>query len=192
MSLLTEQIETARSAAVLGITGHVVSVTGMTVQAVGLPVPAGLRGASGDGPAEVMGFRDNVTTLMTLFDGGGLARGQRVRFVTHARRVAVGPGLLGRVVDGMGRACDGGPAIEADVHYALDRAAPEAMSRARINQPLSVGIRSINALLTAGCGGRLGIFAGTGVGKSVLLGMMARYTSADVTVVALVGERGRE
>ncbi len=196
MTVLAEQIRTAQTAALLGVVGRVVSVTGMTVQAVGLPVPVGSVCEIGEAgrsvSAEVIGFRNKVTLLMPLGDSGGLSRGQPVRFVTDARKVAVGPGLLGRVVDGMGRACDAGPPIAVDMYYPLDRTAPKAMDRTRIDTPLSVGIRSINALLTAGSGGRLGFFAGTGVGKSVLMGMMTRFTSADVSVIALVGERGRE
>ena len=211
MSVLAETIQIARSAPDLGVCGRVESVTGMTVQAAGLPVPVGSvcliggdartarDGATGGFqtrvggvPAEVIGFRGGLTMLMALKGGEGLAQGQRVRFVTSSRRVAMGPGLLGRVIDGMGRPCDGGPDIAADVYYDLDRPPPDPLKRTRIQTPLSVGIRSINALLTPGGGGRLGIFAGTGVGKSVLLGMMARYTSADVSVVALIGERGRE
>ena len=197
MSILAEQIETARSVATLGVTGRVLSCAGLTVQAAGLPVPVGsmceiIVGPGVAIPAEVIGFRQNATLLMPLRAGQGLTKGQRVRHVTSSQRVPVGPGLLGRVVDGLGAACDGGPAIAADTHYPLHQAAPDPVARPRINQPISVGIRSINALLTIGSGQRMGIFAGTGVGKSVLLGMMARYTGADVAVIGLVGERGRE
>lgn len=197
MSVLAEQIETARTTATLGVTGRVLSCAGMTVQAVGLPVPVGsmceIVVGSGEGlPAEVIGFRQNVTLLMPLSTGQGLTKGQRVRLVTSSQKAAVGPSLLGRVVDGMGAAYDGGPPIMADTYYPLHRAAPDPVMRPRISESISVGIRSINALLTVGGGQRLGIFAGTGVGKSVLLGMMARYTGADVAVIGLVGERGRE
>ena len=197
MNLLAEQIEAVRTTATLGVTGRVMSATGMTVQVVGLPVPVGslCEIEVGPGqviPAEVIGFRRNATLLMALYGGPGLTKDQRVRHVTNSQKVPVGPTLLGRVVDGMGIACDGGAPISADMYYPLHRPAPDAVSRPRIDQPISVGIRSINALLTAGCGQRLGILAGTGVGKSVLLGMMARYTGADVAVIGLVGERGRE
>ena len=141
--------------------------------------------------AEVIGFRQNATLLMPLYGERGLTKGQRVRHVTSSQKVPVGPTLLGRGVDGMGVACDEGAPISADTYYPLHRPAPDAVCRPRIDKPMSVGVRSINAFLTAGSGQRLGIFAGTGVGKSVLLGMMARYTAADVAVVALVGERGR-
>ena len=194
--MLTDQIETARAAATLGVCGRVVSVTGLTIQAVGLPVPIGsVCRIEVNGRrvfAEAIGFRGDRTLLMPLGESGGLAAGKAVRFITDARKVAVGPELLGRVVDGMGRACDGGAPISADMYYPLDRPAPDPLTRTRIKKPLSVGIRSINALLTPGAGGRLGIFSGTGVGKSVLLGMMSRFTSAEVAVIALIGERGRE
>ena len=193
---LAEQIETARNASTLAVCGRVTAVTGLTVQVAGMPVPVGSMCEIEVGPrtvsAEVIGFRGDRTLLMPLDHAGGLAKGQPVRFVTDTRRVAVGPGLLGRVVDGMGRTCDDGPPISSDEHYRIDVPAPNALKRRRIDVPLSVGVRSINTMLTVGAGGRLGLFAGTGVGKSVLLGMMARHTAADVSVIALVGERGRE
>jgi flagellum-specific ATP synthase len=197
MTLLAEQIETARMVGTLGVTGRVLSAAGLTVQAAGLPVPVGslceiVVSAEAAIPAEVIGFREDATLLMPLHGGQGLTKGQRVRHVTSSQKVPVGPALLGRVVNGMGEACDGGPPISADTYYPLHRAAPDPVARPRINRPISVGIRSINALLTVGGGQRLGIFSGTGVGKSVLLGMMARYTGADVAVIGLVGERGRE
>ncbi len=196
MTALAEQIETAETMSCLGLTGRVASVTGMTVEAAGLPLPVGSVCeicAPGRGVmAEVIGFRGSVTLLMALSEPRGLAKGQPVRSITDSRKIAVGPGMLGRVFDGMGSACDGGPAITFETRYPLDRSAPKAVGRSLIDTPLSVGIRSINALITPGRGGRLGVFAGTGVGKSVLLGMMSRHTSADVAVIALVGERGRE
>lgn len=197
MSVLAEQIETAETTTTLGVTGRVLSAAGMTVQVAGLPAPIGsmceiVVGPSRSLPAEVIGFRQNATLVMPLFEAEGVTRGQAVRLATSAQKVAVGPGLLGRVLDGMGRPCDRDEPVATDAHYPLLRSAPEAVRRRRIDAPMSVGVRSINALLTPGCGQRLGVFAGTGVGKSVLLGMMARYTAADVTVIALVGERGRE
>jgi flagellum-specific ATP synthase len=197
MSLLAEQMETARTVPTLGLRGRVLSATGLTIQVVGVPAAIGsmceiLTGPGRSIPAEVIGFRQNATLLMPLHDAQGVTKGQTVRCLTSSQKTAVGPSLLGRVLDGMGRPCDGGPEIGADSYYPLQRTAPNAVSRRRIDKPMSVGIRSINALLTPGCGQRLGVFAGTGVGKSVLLGMMARYTAADVIVMALIGERGRE
>lgn len=197
MTVLDQQLEIARTTPTIGICGRVVSFAGMTLHAAGIPVPLGsmceVQTAGGRSAfAEVIGFRDNLTLLMPIDSSEGISKGQRVRLVTTAQKIAVGPALLGQVIDGMGRRADTGESIAADTYYPLHRAAPEATGRPMIDRPISVGIRSINGLLTIGCGQRMGIFAGTGVGKSVLLGMMARYTSADVAVIALVGERGRE
>lgn len=197
MSALSEQIETARTTPALGVTGRIVSFAGLTAQAAGLNVPVGSlceigAGAGSSVAAEVIGFRNNMTLLMPLDAAEGLTKGQAVRLITTAQKIPVGPNLLGEVIDALGRRCADETPVQTDTYYPIHRPAPDAMQRQRIDRPLSVGIRSINALLTPGCGQRLGVFAGTGVGKSVLLGMMARHTSADVAVIALVGERGRE
>lgn len=197
MSVLAEQIETARRVSTLAIEGRIASAAGLTIQAKGIPAPVGSMCEIVTGPdrfirAEVIGFQKGTTLLMPLSETEGLASGQRVRHVTSSQKVPVGPSLLGRVVNAMGTPLDGGGPLLVDSYYPLHRSAPEAMGRPRVDAPLSVGIRSINALTTIGLGQRVGVFAGTGVGKSVLLGMMARYTSADVCVIALVGERGRE
>ena len=132
-------------------------------------------------------------TLVYPFQGvAGVCRGNRVRLVRTARRLAVGPQLLGRVIDAHGRPLDGRPLPVMPVRTPLDRPAPAATERPRIVAPISTGIRAMDALLTCGRGQRMGIFSGSGVGKSVSLGMMARYTSADVIVIGLIGERGRE
>lgn len=197
MSALAEAIQTVERIDTLGVTGRVRSVAGLTIHAVGLPASVGAFceidvGFGRQVPAEVIGFRRDETLLMPLDDANGLTKGQRVRRVTQRQTVPVGPGLLGRVVDAMARPMDDRAAPAADAMYELHRDPPDAMRRPRIDSPISVGIRSINSMLTIGGGQRVGIFSGTGVGKSVLLGMMARYTSADVAVIALVGERGRE
>jgi len=194
---LAHAIDTARTLSTLNVTGRVRAASGLTIEAVGLPAAVGAlcniqTSETHHVPAEVVGFRHGITLLMPLGESEGIAKGQRVRLLGDSRRVPVSPALLGRVIDGLGRPCDGGAPIVADGQYPIRRAAPDAMSRPRISEPMSVGIRSINALLTAGGGQRLGVFAGTGVGKSVLLGMMARHTAADVAVIGLVGERGRE
>ncbi|MCA9296368.1 MAG: hypothetical protein KC983_07615, partial [Phycisphaerales bacterium] len=197
MTALTDAIQTVRCVDTLGVTGRVRSVAGLTIHAVGLPASVGAYceidvGFGRSVPAEVIGFRRDETLLMPLDEAQGLTKGQRVHRVTQRQTVPVGPGLLGRVVDAMGRPMDDRPAPAADAMYELHREPPDAMRRPRISDPVSVGIRSINAMLTIGGGQRVGIFSGTGVGKSVLLGMMARYTNADVIVVGLIGERGRE
>lgn len=197
MSVLAEQIETARRVDTLGVEGRVLSAAGLTIQAQGLPVPVGSMcaietGADRSIRAEVIGFQKGVTLLMPLEATDGLSAGRRIWRVTGSQKVPVGPALLGRVVNALGAPIDGGAPMAIDSYYPLHRGAPDAMNRPRIDAALSVGIRSINAMTTIGLGQRVGIFAGTGVGKSVLLGMMARHTSADVSVIALVGERGRE
>lgn len=197
MSALAEQIESARRVSTLAIEGRVHSAAGLTIQARGFPAPVGslceiITSQGRSMRAEVIGFQKDITLLMPLGETEGLAKGQRVRHVAGSQKVPVGPSLLGRVVNAMGAPLDEKGPLAVDSYYPLHCAAPEAMKRPRIEAPISVGIRSINAMTTIGLGQRVGIFAGTGVGKSVLLGMMARYTSADITVIALVGERGRE
>ncbi|MFZ5861446.1 MAG: FliI/YscN family ATPase [Nitrospirota bacterium] len=142
--------------------------------------------------AEVVGFRDDKALLMPLGDLTDIGPGSLVVDTGEPPTVAVGDGLLGRVIDGLGRPLDGRPPMVPQAAYRLHATPPNPMRRRRISAPLDLGIRAINGLLTCGRGQRVGVFAGSGVGKSVLLGMMARYTAADVTVIALVGERGRE
>src|SRR5205814_5758492 len=129
---------------------------------------------------------------MPLGDLAGVAPGSRVVLVRERPAVRVGDGLLGRIVDGLGRPLDGRRAPEPQAEYPLYGERMNPLARRPIREPLDLGVRALNALLTCGRGQRLGIFAGSGVGKSALLGMMARYTRADVNVIALVGERGRE
>ena len=180
-----------------GLTGSVVRTMGTVVAAGGFPAPVGAqaivdRQNGPPLPVEVVGFRDDHTLLYPLGDLAGVRRGHRVRLVRTSRYVRVGDELLGRVVDAHGRCVDGRPQPALTDRADLDRRPPRAIERPRIDTPLSTGIRVIDGLLTCGKGQRMGIFAGSGVGKSVLLGMMARYTSADVNVIALIGERGRE
>jgi flagellum-specific ATP synthase len=178
-------------------TGVVSTVRGLTIGAVGLPVPIGARceihtRRTGLRLAEAVGLQRDETLLSVFGDATGVAPGDRVVCRSGPPRVPVGFDLLGRVIDAEGNPADGGPPPLLNARYALDRAAPSAMSRRAIDEPLGLGVRAIDGLLTAGRGQRLGIFAGTGVGKSVLMGMICRHTQADVNVVALVGERGRE
>ena len=142
--------------------------------------------------AEAVGFDGERVLLMAEGHSSGLAPGARVIPAGHSVEIAVGPQLLGRVVDGGGLALDGKGKLRCAERMPLFGRPLNPMRRALIDTPLDVGVRSINALFSVGRGARLGLFAGSGVGKSVLLGMMARYTSADVVVVGLVGERGRE
>ena len=177
--------------------GSIVRTTGLTAAVASFPAPVGAlvhieRHGGPPLPAEVIGFSDDLTLVYLLETPQGLRQGNRVRLVRSSRWIRVGDGLLGRVIDAQGRPIDGGPPPALDQRAPLERPAPPATSRPRIEQPLSTGVRAIDGLVTCGQGQRLGIFAGSGVGKSITLGMMARYTTADVNVVALVGERGRE
>lgn len=179
------------------LTGRVSDVTGLTVTVSGLPAPTGtlctIR-TKADMPieAQVVGFRDDRTLLMPLRDTLGVARGDEVVAEAGEARVGVCEALLGRTLDGMGQPIDGGRALQYEDWYSLYRAAPRALERARIDTPIATGIRAIDTLTTIGRGQRMGLFAGTGVGKSVLMGMIARNTKADVNVIGLIGERGRE
>jgi len=179
------------------VSGRVTDVIGLVVEASGPGAPVGsLCRIEGPGaralPAEVVGFRTGRVLLMPLADLAGVAPGNRVTLVRNQPLVRVGDAMLGRVLDGLGRPLDDRGPLAADAEYPLHGRAVNPLARPPVREPLDLGIRAINALLTCGRGQRLGIFAGSGVGKSALLGMMARYTRADVTVIALVGERGRE
>ncbi len=170
---------------------------GLVVQADGLALPVGaacdIRTSSGGVvPCEVVGFREDVTLLMPLEDLQGVRRGDEIVCRSQVQRIPVGRALLGRVIDSQGNPIDGGPRITAERQGPLQARAPHPLERERIREALGTGVRAIDALLTCGKGQRLGIFAGSGVGKSTLLGMCARGTAADVIVIGLVGERGRE
>lgn len=176
--------------------GMVSQITGLLVEADGPRVSVGqycqiVNSYSQGIPAEVVGFKGTKTLLMPLGDLEGVAPGDRVVPQKEKLTVKVGPALLGRTLNGLGHPMDGKP-IFAQEYYPLHNSPPSALLRPRITEPLNVGVRAIDGLLTLGRGQRMGIFAGSGVGKSTLLGMMARNTEADVNVIALVGERGRE
>jgi flagellum-specific ATP synthase len=143
-------------------------------------------------PAEVVGFRDNKTLLMPLGELRGVGLGSLITVQRQKSSMKVGQGLLGRVIDGLGVPIDGKGAIIAEEEFPIYAAPVNPLKREPIRKPLNLGIRAINALLTCGQGQRVGIMAGSGVGKSTMLGMIARYTEADVNVIALIGERGRE
>lgn len=141
---------------------------------------------------QVIGFRSGRLLSMPLEDTDGLQLGDVIVARTAAARVPVGQGLLGRVLDGFGRPMDGGPLVDADDAYPLYTAPPGPMARPSIKEPLVTGIRAIDGILPCGKGQRIGIFGGSGVGKSTLLGSMAKHNTADVSVLALIGERNRE
>ncbi|MBV8355797.1 MAG: flagellar protein export ATPase FliI [Candidatus Eremiobacteraeota bacterium] len=142
--------------------------------------------------AEVVGFRDNKVLLMPLGEVGGIGAGAEVKALGRSLEVALSGTLLGRVLDGLGRPIDGRGEIVAEAKAPTFARPPDPLGRRRVTEPLALGIRAIDALLTCGKGQRVGIFSGSGVGKSTILGMIARNTAADVNVIALVGERGKE
>lgn len=143
-------------------------------------------------PAEVVGFRHNQALLMPLGELHGIGPGCHVVSARRTLKVKVGRALLGRILDGLGNPIDGKGPIAATTEYPLHAVPPPPLARQRITDKISVGIRAVDGLLTMGRGQRVGIMAGSGVGKSTLLGMIARNTEADISVIALVGERGRE
>lgn len=199
------------------VAGRVTRVSGLVMEAAGLKLPIGsacrvMLDSGAEVEAEVVGFRDDRLFLMPQGETEGVLPGARVmplevaellpragsvnhprrRSADRSRHLPVGTQLLGRVVDGAGRPLDTLGPLRATASASLNARAINPLSRAPITTTLDVGVRAINALLSVGRGQRMGLFAGSGVGKSVLLGMMARYTQADVIVVGLIGERGRE
>ncbi len=188
---------TLRRAIPSRIQGTIWSVGRNSIEAMALPVPMGAvceiksrrRIAI---PAEVIGFEGNKTLLAVLDGADGISPGDAVELVQAVACVGVGPELIGRVIDAAGRPIDDGPPLQLATKATLDNDPVNAMHRPPISQVLHTGVRAIDTMLTLGRGQRIGIFAGSGVGKSTLLGMMARGTNADVVVIGLVGERGRE
>ena len=179
------------------VEGVLTRMVGLTLEAAGCQAAVGDRCdvLGNDGArieAEVVGFSGDRLYLMPTGDIHGLKPNARVIPRIGAETVAVGPQLLGRIIDGAGQPLDGLGPLECEERVRLTGVPINPLARQPISEPLDVGVRAINSLLTVGRGQRIGLFAGSGVGKSVLLGMMARYTSADVIVVGLIGERGRE
>ncbi|HUQ69432.1 MAG TPA: FliI/YscN family ATPase [Planctomycetaceae bacterium] len=179
------------------LTGSVTRIVGLTAAVAGFPAPLGaiarLERESGEpGDGEVVGFHDHETLLLPYGDLGGIRRGTRVRLVQSTPGARVGNALLGRVINARGRFIDSLPPAILPHRVTLHPGPLSPLQRPRIDAPLGTGLRTLDGLLTCGQGQRLGIFAGSGVGKSTLLGQIARSTTADITVVTLIGERGRE
>lgn len=189
---LKQQIPQSQAVA----SGKLVRGIGLTLEAVGCQMPVGshclVQTVDGEIEAEVVGFAENITYLMPTEAVKGIVPGSRVQPLSREPGLPVGMSLLGRVVDGNGQPLDGLGPIQADKRVPYTRPPINPLSRKAIEHPLDVGVRAINTMITVGQGQRMGLFAGSGVGKSVLLGMMTRGTQADVVVVGLVGERGRE
>src|SRR5262245_2339069 len=178
-------------------TGQVTDVVGLLVESRGPAVAIGdfCEVATSGGRrirTQVIGFRSGRVLSMPLEETDGLQLGDAVAARSQDARVEVGPGLLGRVIDGFGKPMDGGPPIEARETYSLYGTPTNPLDRAHITEPLVTGIRAIDGLLPIGKGQRIGLFGGSGVGKSTLLGSMSRHSKADVTVIAMIGERNRE
>jgi flagellum-specific ATP synthase len=194
---LVQARERMANAADIVVEGTLSRMVGMTLEAVGCEAAVGGRCLvdTAEGrqiEAEVVGFSGEKLFLMPTGDLRGIMPGARVIPTRSDSEIAVGPEMLGRVLDGAGRPLDGMGELRCTDRIPLTGEPLNPLMRRAIRDPLDVGVRSINALLSIGGGQRIGLFAGSGVGKSVLLGMMTRYTQADVTVVGLIGERGRE
>jgi len=180
------------------VRGKVTQVVGLVIEGKGPPMAIGdlCRLLSKEGKthavAEVVGFRDKNLLMMALGETNGLEPGSILEPLGREATVAVGEDLLGRVIDPLGEPLDGKGPVREEARYPLYAEPLNPLQREEITDPLDVGVRVINGLLTCGRGQRMGIMAGSGVGKSMLLGMIARHTSADVNVIALIGERGRE
>lgn len=197
MSLLAAQLDAVDSAMPYGVTGQVAAISGLTIEATDLALPMGAlcRITSLGGKtsmAEVIGFDSDRTLLMALSSVAGVARGDRIQNVTAAPRIWCSDQLLGRVLNGFGEPMDNrGPLLLSESRR-IDGRGVTPLERENIRQPISTSVRAIDGLHTCGLGQRMGIFSGPGVGKSTLMSSIAKYTSADISVVALIGERGRE
>ncbi len=178
------------------ISGSVSQLVGLVVESNGPDCKIGdlctIETSSGFLPAEVVGFRGDKVLLMPLGELDGIAPGNLVRNSNACLQVPIGEQLLGRVIDGLAQPIDGLGTLDTKHTYPIFASPPNALQRKMIKDPLATGVRAIDGILTLGEGQRIGIFAGSGVGKSTLLGMIARNCTADVNVIALIGERGRE
>lgn len=196
--MLEKYFDQLRDLNTLKYLGRVTKLVGLTIESSGPQVRIGELcmiqpiGSSTQIRAEVVGFNGDKVLLMPLGDMAGVGPGSRVFAMGRGMSFQVGPHLLGRVLDGVGEPIDGKGPLGYGRDWPLHNDPPNPLLRQRIRAPLTMGVRAIDTMLTIGMGQRVGIFAGSGVGKSTLLGMIARNTSADINVIALVGERGRE
>lgn len=180
------------------VEGQVADVVGLTIECDDFAAPVGAqcliwcRHGRDPVEAEVVGFRETRSILMPYGEMRGFSRGDRVRMVRTRQAIPVGPSLIGRVINARGEPVDGKPAPDCPWQWNIYSPAPDAFRRPVITQPITTGVKTIDGLFTCGQGQRMGIFAGSGVGKSTLLSMITRNTDADVVVLGLVGERGRE
>ena len=195
---ISQGIHAAAHEQLVSIRGRVNQVIGMVIESKGPGIPVGsmcevdiFRGKAKI-PAEVVGFREGRVLLMPLGEMRGVEPGSALRLVGGQATVEVSDSLLGRIIDGLGNPMDGKGPLPLGQPYPLYAEPLNPMERERISEPVDVGVRAINGMLTLGKGQRIGIMSGSGVGKSTLLGMIAKHTAADVSVIALIGERGRE
>lgn len=196
-SILLPQLDRVRRMTTCKLTGRVAEVRGLAAYVNDLPVPIGgmvriLTSKQEGIIGEVIGFDRDRSIVMPLGDTTGIGQGTRVEALRYDRMVDVGDCLLGRVLNGLGQPIDGGPPLMDTESRPLQPEPVDPLNRPLIDEPLGVGVRAIDALTTFGRGQRVGIFAQAGLGKSTLLGMMAKRTDADISVIGLVGERGRE
>ncbi len=191
-------IRAVEAAEPIRIRGKVSQVVGLVIETNGPPVSIGescrIDGPKGGTPVftEVVGFKENRVLMMPLGEMQGIAPGSRVTAMDEPFAVRVGDELLGRVINGLGEPIDEKGPIWSSEKRPASSPPPDPMTRRRIQEPLGTGIRAVDTLLTCGKGQRVGIFSGSGIGKSVLLGMLAKHSDADISVIALIGERGRE
>lgn len=195
---LSKYFDRISDATLVQYKGRVSKVVGLTIESIGPQVQVGemckIFPVKSDVPvmAEVVGFTENAVLLMPLGDMQGISPGATVIASGNSHEVQVGDSLLGRVLDGLGQPIDDKESLNVSRAYPVNNMPPNPLSRMRIREPLPLGVKVIDGMLTCGRGQRIGIFAGSGVGKSTLLGMIARNTVADINVIGLIGERGRE
>jgi len=195
---LSKYFDRLSDATLVQYKGRVSKVVGLTIESIGPQVQVGemckIFPVKSDVPvmAEVVGFTENAVLLMPLGDMQGISPGATVIASGNSHEVQVGDSLLGRVLDGLGQPIDDKESLNVSRAYPVNNMPPNPLSRMRIREPLPLGVKAIDGMLTCGRGQRIGIFAGSGVGKSTLLGMIARNTVADINVIGLIGERGRE
>lgn len=196
---LTQYLEIINRVDSVQVRGRVTEVTGLIIKATVPGVRIGemcyITGGGPDIACEVVGFRDEAVMLMPLGEAVGVGPECEVIPTGHAFNIQCGYGLLGRVLGGLGQPIDSGPKLHdlADMQdWSVERTAPDPLKRMRVTQTIAMGVRAIDGLLTVGRGQRIGLFAGSGVGKSTLMGQIARFSAAEVVVTCLIGERGRE
>jgi flagellum-specific ATP synthase len=196
--IVSPYLKAVQDVQAMKLTGRITQIIGLVIEAQGPAVNLGelcyitSRDQSVSIPAEVVGFREKRVLLMPIGEMQGIGPGCEVIAANRMLTIGVGASLLGRIVDGLGQPIDNKGSLNCHTFYPIQATPPSPLTRERISEKMAVGVRAIDSLLTLGRGQRVGIMAGSGVGKSTLLGMIARNTEADINVIALIGERGRE